>query len=256
MSKILLYDIETSSNEGRFFGHYDVKPIQITRPAEMLSVAWKYYNEKSVHSLARKDYRKVNGDRGLAQGLYDVMTDDDVNLIIAHNLKGFDHQVANTAFKRHKIFGVPNTPVFDTLEVARKYFKFPGNSLDELGQFLGLGAKLETGGRGLWIRCMDSDPAALRKMREYNEHDVTLLELVYRELAPYARNVPNLNLLTNPDDIYRCPVATCGSGNTQKRGYNVSAKGRQQRYQCQDCGHWFSVKAVKPKIKLVKKVAA
>lgn len=238
MAKILLYDLETSAHEMRGFGHYDVRPIAITRPSELLSVAWKYLDDKKPTALARKDYKKVNGDYSLAKAIYDVMSDAD--LIIAHNLKGFDHTTANTRFIKLGLSGVPNAQVVDTLEVARRYFKFPGNSLNDLAKFLDVGGKLETGGKELWNRCAESDPAAFKKMREYNAHDVTILERVYLKLRPYIQNHPNLRLLDPNYKGVSCP--NCGSEDTQKRGLRVTVKVRQQRYQCRQCGSWFTGK--------------
>lgn len=256
MAKILLYDLETSANEMRGFGHYDVSPIAVTRPSELLSVAWKTLGEKTVHSLARKDYRKIDGDYGLAQAVYDEMMTAD--MIVAHNLKGFDHLMSNTRFIKHGIPAVPNVAVIDTLEIARKHFKFPGNSLGDLAKFLGVGAKGKTGGKELWNRCMDSDPEAFKEMRAYNQQDVVLLEKVFKKLISYAKGVPNLNLL-DPKKRHgeQCPNPTCGSGNVQQRGYGATAKGRHRRMQCKECSGWFTAAVAKtPKLKLVKKVAA
>ena len=45
-----------------------------------------------------------------------------------------------------------------------------------------------------WDACEAGDPAALRKMREYNERDVLLGESLYLYLRPWDKSHPNMGL--------------------------------------------------------------
>ena len=51
----------------------------------------------------------------------------------------------------------------DTLKEARKVFKFSSNKLDYIAQYLGVGAKMDTGGIALWEGCATGSRKALRK---------------------------------------------------------------------------------------------
>jgi uncharacterized protein YprB with RNaseH-like and TPR domain len=241
--KILFYDVECAANEMRGFGHYDVSPIRITRYSELLTVAVKE-RHSAPRVFSRKHYKKVNGDKALCVVLYNELCTAD--LIVAHNLKRFDHLVLNARLSKHGLPGVPNATVIDTLEVARKYFKYPGgNSLKELARFFNVAAKASTS-PDLWNKCMDSEPGAFTEMAKYNGQDTIVLEAIFNKLISYAQNIPDLSLL-NPhyEQGKRCPNPLCLSTNVHKRGLQVTARARKQRMQCLDCGHWFTKRVVK-----------
>jgi hypothetical protein len=134
--------------------------------------------------------------------------------------------------------------VIDTLKIARKYFKFDGNRLNDLCKFLGIGKKVETGGFELWKLCMAGDERAWSKMIKYNKMDVILLEKLYLRLLPWISDYPNFN--TTPTDPMECP--SCGSDKMQRRGFQKLINGRQKpRAQCQNCGKWSYGKIIKIK---------
>jgi hypothetical protein len=76
---------------------------------------------------------------------------------------------------------------------------------------------------------------AWRWMKKYNARDVLVLQRVFEKLKPWG-GVPDLR----PYGEGACP--TCCSANVQRRGVNVARSRRYQRWQCQDCGSWFSGK--------------
>lgn len=122
----------------------------------------------------------------------------------------------------------------DTKKIAKKYFSFTSNKLDDLGRYLGIGQKLDTGGYGLWLGCEEGDPKAWKKMKRYNKQDVVLLEEVYLKLRPWIANHPAV------DNRDNCPK--CNSANMQKRGYGFNKTSKYQRFQCMDCGGWSRVR--------------
>ena len=123
--------------------------------------------------------------------------------------------------------------VVDTLKIARKYFAFTSNRLNDLGIYLGLGEKIPTHGLDLWKRCEKGDKKAWEEMVKYNKRDVVLLKDVYLRLLPYMRRHPNLSVLKG--DI-SCP--RCGSIHLHHRGIAVTAARKYRRFQCQNCGGW------------------
>lgn len=238
--RILLYDIETSPLHGYAWRKYDDNLLAITRYSEVLTTSWKMLDDSKVHSLVRKDlYAKVNGDKALCRSMSELM--EDVDMVVGHNIDGFDAPTLNARFAIHGINPPPNVAVVDTLKIARKYFKFPGNSLNDLAQYLDIGQKHKTD-KGLWLRCMEHDPKAFQEMRKYNEQDVVLLEKVFKKLVKFAQNIPNLNLL-NPGAKHgeKCPNPVCLSSNVAKNGFHVTPKGRMQKFWCNECGHRFKV---------------
>lgn len=129
---------------------------------------------------------------------------------------------------------MPLKPVaqIDTKKVAKRYFNFPSNKLQYLGDHFGLGGKHETGGYDLWRSCMAGDMKAWAKMIKYNKRDVELLEKVYWKLKPWVQGLYDYN--------DGCPA--CGGINFQHRGFKAYKGGQRQRYQCRDCGRWFQDK--------------
>lgn len=229
--RVLLYDIETTPNLGYTWGKYEQNVIEFTYQSELLCIAYKWLDEDTVHFIRRK--RTDEDDKRIVEEFTKVMLKADV--IIAHNGDSFDNKIINTRTVYHGLSPLPKLRTVDTLKVARKYFRFNSNSLNDLGSFLGLGSKVSTGGIRLWLGCMEGDRESWRLMEEYNKQDVLLLEKIYLRLRPFMSNHPNVNVL---DETIEPSCPTCGKTHLQKRGFHATVSGKAQRYQCQDCGSW------------------
>ena len=94
---------------------------------------------------------------------------------------------------------------------------------DYLGEYLGLGRKLDTDFQ-LWLDCMAGDPAALRKMSRYNRQDVVLLESVFDALLPYVRHLPRLVEAT---EIGQSGCPSCGSKRLVRAGHYRNITGNE-----------------------------
>ena len=232
-SRILFYDIETSPLLGYTWGKYEQDVIEFERDFNIMSFAWKWADEKVVHVLALPDFKTYQkdkfDDKELVKELWKLM--NEAEIIIGHNSDSFDNKKVNSRFVVHNL--LPPTPykTVDTLKVARKYFKFSSNKLDDLGNTLGLGRKISHTGFKLWKDCLNGDTKAWILMKRYNKQDVVLLEKVYEELKPWINNHPRVA------GLFNCP--NCG-GNLQARGFNYTRSGRKQRYQCTKCAAWTS----------------
>lgn len=240
---IVFIDLETAPTRGWVWRNYEDNLIATDRDWYILSFVAKFSDGQII---ARKlpDYpgydRNKECDKALVKDLWNVFNAADI--LVAHNGKRFDIRKANARMIAHEMMPPATYKVIDTLEVAKRYFSFGSNKLTELGRYLGLGTKIETGGSALWFACMAGDPKAWRRMMLYNKRDVLLLECVYYRLRPWMVNHPNMNLYTGGDG---CP--TCQSYNVHRRGSQVKLNSVRQRFQCQDCGSWFaSSKAIPP----------
>jgi ribosomal protein L32 len=85
----------------------------------------------------------------------------------------------------------------------------------------------------MWLDVMDGNKKAQKLMETYNKQDVVLLEKVYDIVLPWIANHPNRS---HHSGSAVCP--NCGSKHLQHRGFAITSVGRQQRFQCQDCGKW------------------
>jgi Zn ribbon nucleic-acid-binding protein len=147
--------------------------------------------------------------------------------------------MANTFFIKEGLTPPSPYKVIDTLTIARSKFKFMSNKLDDLGKYLGVGRKVDTGGFKLWLGCLKGDKKSWKLMRKYNKQDVSLLEDIYIKLRGWGTNLPAVKT------GILCP--TCGSDDIQFRGWNTNKIWRTKRIQCLNCGKW-SESNIKEKI--------
>lgn len=236
--QIAFLDIENAPNLGWTWDKFEQNVIAFKTPWFMLSYAVKWKGEKKIHVRALCDYpdykKDKENDKSLVEDLRDVF--DRADIIIAHNGDRFDIRKSNARFIANGLLPPSTYKTIDTLKIARRYFKFTSNSLNELAATLDCGAKLPNEGFHLWKSCMEGDPAAWVKMKKYNAHDIVLLEKVYARLAPWHKSHPDITLYGEKSDRPHCPA--CASDKMQRRGFEILLKRRRYRYQCQDCGKW------------------
>lgn len=235
--KVLIYDIETTPNLGYIWGKYEQNVLDYVDETHMLCFAYKWLGEKKTHIVALPDFPEYKKDP--TNDFYVLaklwMLFDEADVVIAHNGDQFDQKMTNARFVAQGFD--PPTPYksIDTKKVARKYFRFNSNKLDDLGKKLGLGQKEQTGGFSLWLGCMAGNKRAWQTMKRYNKQDVVLLEKVYLKLLPWIDNHPAMNLYNERPDT--CPK--CGEpGPFHARGFYYTKVSKKQRYQCQNCNGW------------------
>lgn len=234
--KILFYDIETAPNLSYVWGKYEQDVIAYEKEWYMLCFAYKWLGEKKVHAVSLPDFKLYKkdkqNDKHVIEKLWELFNEADI--VIAHNGDKFDQRKSNARFAYHGLTPPSPYKTIDTKKVAKKYFAFNSNKLDDLGDHLGIGRKIQTGGFSLWKGCMEGDEKAWKKMIQYNKNDVKLLEDVYLKLRPWITNHPNLNIMLGTDR--NCP--NCGSNQLQKRGTYKTNTNVYQQYWCKSCGKW------------------
>lgn len=234
--RVLLLDIETSPNLGYIWGKYEQNVIAYENEWFMLSFSVKWLGAKKTEVFGLPDFtgyaKNKDSDEKLVKKLWEYL--DEADVVIAHNGDAFDLKKSNARFIYHRM--EPPTPykTVDTLKVARRYFKFNSNKLDDLAVHLGIGKKAETGGFKTWLGCMEGDMKVWATMKKYNKQDVVLLEKVYLRLRSWMTNHPNMNIINAT--INHCP--NCGKKDIIKRGFAFTRVSMKQRYHCQSCGAW------------------
>jgi DNA polymerase III epsilon subunit-like protein len=204
----------------------------------MVSACWKELGKKNVHSVDLTDDKKrwendIHDDYYVVKTIANAIRDADV--LIAHNCDKFDLKYLKARMMKHGLDPLPSRILtIDTLKMARQTGRFMSNRLDYLGQFFGVGGKVETE-KGLWMKVLKGDTKAVKAMTHYCKGDVDLLEKVYEKLRPYAKSHPNLA----DTGTLNCP--RCNSGNYHIHKHRVYASGlRYPEYQCNDCGGYFN----------------
>lgn len=240
MPKVLLLDIETSFKIAAVWGMWkqNISHDQLFQDTYVLTWAAAWLGDDNVmydalpfHSEYKKD--RTN-DKAIIKSMWNLLNEAD--FVVAHNGNAFDLPVLNTRFVIHNI--PPPAPYrsIDTLQVARKHFRFTSNRLDSLGEFLKVGRKMDTGGFKLWSSIvMSDDRESWNKMMDYNIQDVQLLEKVYNKLKAYDKNHPSFAIYKDHDQM---ACNTCGSTEVHKRGKYFSNTGVYQRFVCNSCGAW------------------
>jgi len=235
--KRLFYDLETSYNivSSWTVGYkLNLSPDNIIKERAVICICYKWEDEDEVHEL----HWNRGDDKQMLIKFSKIINSADE--IVAHNGDSFDEKWMRARCIYHGIDVYPKYTSVDTLKLSRKGFRFNSNKLNYLGQFLGLGKKIDTGGLKLWDDIiLRNNKVSLQKMIEYCKEDVRLLERVYKKLNPYVESKTHVGMLEGGD---RCSCPNCGSTKLQKRGTSVSAAGlKKQRLQCQKCGKYFSL---------------
>ena len=237
--RILSFDIETAPNLGFVWQLWTE-----IRSMDMIDKDWyilcwcaKWLDEDEMirgSLFNNEDYdTKPQNDKIILKKLWKLL--DEADIVIAQNGIKFDRKKVNARFIMNGMKPPSPYKMVDTLRVARQHFAFTSNRLADLGKFLKLGTKVQTGGMKLWVDCMLGKQKAWDKMLKYCDRDVVLLEKIYKKLLPYITNHPNIG--TYLDENAKC-CPNCGSKNLQKRGTAYTSVASYQRYRCNGCGAW------------------
>lgn len=242
-AKVLFFDLEVSPTLGWTYGQYQADVIKVEQPPILLAFSWKWLGEHSKpHGMTLLDTKQVGAfdDYEIVRKLWELL--DEAEVVVAHNGARFDSKMANTFFLRHNM--KPPTPykVFDTLQTARRFFKFDNNKLDYLGKLLSGEGKTEVTYGGCWYDMLYGDKKTRKKkadlMDKYCRQDTAVLESVYLKILPWATNHPNMALCANQEQI--CP--RCGFASHfkiksyRKTGVQVNAI----QLQCKRCGGYVT----------------
>ena len=233
-AKILIFDIETSPIIGYLWSKWQngINDDDIIQDWSILcfSAKWLFEDEIISHKLTKKELKKLDDSR-IVKELWKLLDKSDI--VIGHNGKRFDIKKANAKFIKYRLNLPSSYTVIDTLLHARNKFAITSNKLDYLGEYLGVGRKIETP-KGMWKKVMQGDYNMLEKMGEYCDGDVKLLEDVYLEMRPYIQPHPNIGLYIE-EDVQACTC--CGSTNLKDTNKSyVTTVNSYQLLRCGDCG--------------------
>ena len=203
--KRLFFDIETSPMVfwGWRCGQQYMRPDQIIDNWKVICIGYKWQHEDQVYALQWDDEQ---GEKEMLKKFIKILGEADE--IIGHNIDRFDLPKIRTRAIYNAELAYSNYRTLDTLKKARKYFSFPSNKLDELGKYLGVGQKMETGGSDLWKEvAFENNREALDKMVAYCKQDVILTEDVFSVMMPYIDHNTNHAVLKRLDK-WHCPECT------------------------------------------------
>ena len=233
--KILIFDLETAPLSAYVWGRWNQNVFLDATISEWFVLCWSakwLYSDYIMSNKLTSEEAINEDDSRIMKSLWKLI--DEADIVIAHNAKKADIKWMNTRFILNDLNPPSSYHIIDTLEVAKREFKFSSNKLDALAGYFGIEHKLDTD-FNLWKRCLKGDEEALNYMCEYNKVDVEILEEVYLQLRPWIKNHPNCgNLLTSVEPI--CSI--CSSKNLEllEDKYYYTSIGKYQLYRCKNCG--------------------
>ena len=239
-ARVLVLDIETAPASAYHWRRWkeNIGKKQVISEGYIITWAAKWLGSEDVMFAKLPDFEDTFAnsqadDSALVGQLHALL--EEADFVIAHNGRKFDLPTINARLLVNGYNPPHPYKIIDTLDIAKKAFKFPSNSLASLAIYLGVELrKLDTGGFDLWTDVIANKPQAWADMMEYNIYDVLVLEQVYMKLRPWYTTHPAMQLL-NSSDILRCTC--CGSHNVVPTGKffytNVS---KFDTYACGDCG--------------------
>lgn len=237
---IISFDIEVSPAVGYFYPPtWETGILKVKDRQRLMSFAWQVVGEKRVRSLSLADMKSFDknphDDRLLTQELHKVLSGADI--ILGQNSDNFDIKMSNYFFIKNDLEPIPPTKSIDTKKIAKRYFRFANNTLDNLGEELDVGKKTKLKVGDLWEDCfINNDKKAYRKLRTYNEQDVRVTTGIYLKMRAFMHSHPSLSRISG--EWGSCP--RCGSYSFRVKAYRTSNTSRYHQYQCSDCHGYFS----------------
>lgn len=225
--RVLFLDIETKPAIVATFGIRDqhIGHKQILKDGGVICVGLKWSDQKKPEVYSVWEH----GHRQMLEIVHAALEAADA--VATYNGASFDIPKLQGEFL---LAGMPPAPKVTQIDIYRSVRKLGliSNKLDYVAQLLGLGNKVPHEGLALWLKVMDGDAAAQKRMAKYCAGDVMLTEKVYKKVRSYIENHPHMGTTRAID------CGACGSTRTQARGWHRTKASLRQRYQCQACGSW------------------
>jgi DNA polymerase elongation subunit (family B) len=227
--KLLVLDIETrpaKSYHWRMFKE-NISTDQNIDSGGILCVGMKWVGLKEVYMYSEWEH-------GMETMLNAVkLAINEADAIITKNGKRFDIPWLNVEFIKNGIMPPAPTTHIDLDDTLKKNFKFLSRKLDFVGKELKVGRKVKHEGFELWLKVMDGNEAARKRMLRYCGGDVRLTERVFKKIRPFITNFPHLGFASPRE----CPH--CGSEHVHVSKYRRTKTMRIQQLHCQSCGQYY-----------------
>lgn len=231
--RILLTDVERFPHDVWTWDTYDARipPAFIKHSGGLLCWSAKWYGHKQTTFRSLWDNPET-----MVQEAHAMLCAADA--VIHYNGKAYDDKAYNVEFAKAGLVPPPPSKKIDLYRVVKANFMLPSYSLEYVLRYFGLPEKLDNGGAPSFVKALQGDVAAQRKMRRYNINDTRVLEPLYTKLRPWIKNHPNLNLLQTGAGDAHPHCAVCNSTHLISNGYRRTAVRAYRRLQCLACGSW------------------
>ena len=226
---ILYFDLESSLMGTLTFGlwNQNISGNRITKHSHLLSNSWAFNDEPPQGvRLSPEDVAEGND---LLVVVDTIRAIEKAGLIISFNGKKFDVPLLKTRALLHGLPPIKFPPHLDLMQEAKRNFRFPSNSMQNISLYLGEHGKLATSGRNLWERCYhfqnyDDCNDALAQMLEYGLRDIDATRDLHKRLQGWFKSPVNIGLITkeingvNTKDNHDLLCPHCSSKDVDKIG--------------------------------------
>lgn len=240
-AKILIYDFETAQIPSKVWwtGKQYVNYKQLKGEPRVITVAWKWLGEDSVHHLT---WSKDKSDEDLIKTFAPVFNSAD--LVVGHNVVNFDNRLLRAQAAKYDVRLDPFIRVYDTMKRGKKLFRLPSYSMDYMCKYFKVPMQKQSHeGIVMWDEIEDDGEHAaeyLKKMVDYNVGDILANEHLYLKVLAYDER-PGLHAgVLAGGEKHTCP--TCGGDNVEYVRHTTTPAGTIQRIMlCKDDGTYFKI---------------
>lgn len=226
---ILYWDLESSLMGTLTFGlwNQNISGNRITKFPHLLSNSWAF-NEEDPQGV-RLDPKDVAEGNDLLVVTDTIRAIEKSDLIVSFNGKRFDVPLLKTRALSLGLPPIKFPPHIDLMQEAKRNFRFPSNSMQNISLYLGEHGKLATSGRNLWERCYHHEnyedcDEALAQMLEYGLQDITATRDLHKRLQGWFKSPVNIGMITkeingvNTKDNHELLCPHCASKDVDKIG--------------------------------------
>jgi len=228
-TKILILDIEWRPVKAYVWRAWkeNIRAAQIIEDGGLLCIGLKWADKPEIFIFSEWEH----GHKGMLEEAHRMMMEADA--IVTYNGNRYDLPKLTGEFLLHGLAALPPLTSIDLIKTVKK-FGFFQNNLAYVGRFLKIGRKMEHEGFSLWVKVMDGNEKAQRKMARYCKQDVRLTGQLYQKIRSFIVDHPHMG----DHGIDAC--GACGGKHLQSRGWRRTKGFRIQRIYCADCGSWQS----------------
>ncbi len=238
--RIISFDLEVSPALGYFYPPtWETGILKVMERQKLMSFAYQIVGEKKITAHNMSQYKTYKSDpyddKEITEELHRVLSSADI--LLGQNSDQFDVKMANYFFIMNGLTSIPPTKYIDTKKIAKRYFRFANNTLDNLSQELGFAGKTQVKHSDIWQECfLLQNKAMWKKMDVYCKNDVDQTTKIYLKMRGFMRSHPSISRITGEYDS--CP--RCGGYDYRVKAYRTTNTSRYCQYFCNGCEGYFS----------------
>lgn len=227
--RILVLDIETKPTKAYVWQAFKatIGVNQIIEPGNIICFGAQWLGNRDVEFYS--DW--ADGHRGMIEQAFRLISEADA--VITYNGDKFDIPILNGEFLRELGSLPPTITSIDILKTIKYKLRLFRNNLAFVGPYMDVGLKMKHEGFELWIKVMEGNVPAQKRMERYCKQDVRLTGRLYMKIRPIITNHPHMGTVKST------ACGACGSTRVQSRGWRRTRAFRIQRMHCQNCASWF-----------------